>query len=531
MLQARGRLLAISLTVYLFLGGTQVSLCSPLDELVDQLRSGSRSTEVSERDLEQAPNAIKDNMRRLFPEVIYNPEHGNVEKLDKHYSPHLRDIGDGIQRSAHIHVRSQAGEVSGVNEDACPNSKAWAHPEHETTACCGVDTSRYAALREDHSFKACCVRRGEAQLAEEEIACRHPDGTGWAGLFEFYFPTQALEWGRTDGSSMIVDQKTVDRCIKEVAPLVKSRNTIQPDDVTLRVNLASMEQKHREELAKDFCMHPMQFMKLMDPDPIEDPYQKSPDGQGTAGEKMLEAIPVWSTFSTLGATLLADPVESSKLMNFDSMAYLEVGGAMGKATDFALGHDRGFRDDEQYCKALMGQNLNESSDGLREAVDVFGRGLSSESKNANIGYSCKEAGGILVPMSPVRKGGAEQSPDESALRALAFSIAAGVYAPAMADQEQRASYYKRFEPLGYFKFKGKPFVGSFGPNEQGVQCRVVHGESYYKGAPQADRWYTSAQGTSGSHVAPMRIFASCPKGWERWRGPHSELACGEEKLW
>jgi hypothetical protein len=44
-----------------------------------------------------------------------------------------------------------------------------------------------------------------------------------------------------------------------------------------------MEQKHREELAKDLCMHPMQFMKLMDPDPIEDPYQKSPDGQGTAG--------------------------------------------------------------------------------------------------------------------------------------------------------------------------------------------------------------------------------------------------------
>jgi hypothetical protein len=486
---------------------------------------------VSERDLEKSPSTIKENMRGLFPEVIFDPTHGNVDKLDKHYSPHLRDIAEGIQRSAHIHVRSQAGELSGVNEDACPNSKAGGHPEHETARCCGVDTSRYAALREDHSFKACCVRRGEEQLSEEEIACRHPDGTGWAGLFEFYFPTQALEWGRSDGTSMLVDVDVVDRCIKEVAPLVKSRSALQPDDITLRVNLAVMEQQHREELAKDFCMHPMQFMKLMDPDPIEDPYQKIPAGQGSAGEKMLEALPLWSTYSTSGATLLADPVESSKLTNFDAMAYLDVGGTKGRATDLALGYDHGAREGEQYCKALTSQDPSQSSEGLREAVDVFGKGLSSESKNANIGYSCKDVGGRLVALSPVRKGEVTQSSDESTTRPLAFSIAAGVYAPAMADQEQRTSYYKRFEPLGYFKFRGKSFVGGLGPNEQGIQCRIVRGDSYYKGVPQADRWYTSMQGAPGSHVAPMRVFASCPKGWERWRGSHSELACGEEKLW
>ncbi len=531
MLKTRGSFLAILLTAAMLLCGIPGSQCSPLDNIADQLRSAGRTTEVSERDLEQSPSVIKENMRRLFPEVIFDPTHGNVDKLDKHYSPHLRDIGDGIQRSAHIHVRSQAGEGSGVNEDACPNSKAWAHPEHETTFCCGVDTSRYAALREDHSFKACCVRRGEEQLAEEEIACRHPDGTGWAGLFEFYFPTQALEWGGTDGSSMIVDAETIDRCIKEVAPLVKSRSTLQPDDITLRVNLAAMEQKHREELAKDLCMHPMQFMKIMDPDPVEDLYQRSPDGQGTAGEKMLEAIPLWSTYSKSGATLVAEPVESSKLMNFDSLAYLDVGGTRGKATDLALGYDHGFRRDEQYCKDLTVPTEGESADTLREAVDVFGKGISSESKNANTGYSCRVVAGGLVPMSPVRKATAEQGSEELEARALAFSIAAGVYAPAMANQDRRASYYKRFEPLGYFKFRGKPFVGGRGSNEQGLQCRVVAGDPYNKGAARGDRWYTSAQGASGKHAAPMRIFASCPKGWERWRGPHAELACGEEKLW
>lgn len=531
MLNTRGRSLILSLVTYGFLGGATSSLCSPLDDIAEQLRGGAQPKAVSERDIEKTPSLVKENMRTLFPDVIFDPAHGNAEQLDKYYSPHLRDIGDGIQRSAHIHMRSQAGEISGINEDACPNSKAWGHPEHEVSACCGVDTSRYAALREDHNFKACCVRRGEEQLAEEEIACRHPDGTGWAGLYEFYFPTQALEWGRTDGTSMIVDGETIDRCIKEVAPLVKSRTALQTDDITLRVNLAAMDQKHREDLAKDLCMHPMQFMKLMDPDPREDPYQKAPEGHGTAGEKMLEALPLWSTYSTLGASLVTESAESSKLTNFDSSAYLDVGGTKGKATDLALGHDRGFRRDEQYCQALTGQTVDEGSDGLREAVDVFGKGLSSESKNANIGYSCKEAGGRLVRMSPVHLVAPGGSPEEAATRALAFSIAAGVYAPALADQERRTSYYKRFEPLGYFKFKGKPFVGSLGSNEQGMQCRVVQGESYYKGAPRADRWYTSAHGNSGSHAAPMRIFASCPKGWERWRGPHSELACGEEKLW
>ncbi len=531
MLKIRGRSLVISLAAYLLFGGRSDSSCSPLDDIVGQLGDGAKAEAVSERDLEEAPGAIKGNMRTLFPEVLFDSTHQNIAKLDKHYSPHLRDIGDGIQRAAHIHVRSQAGEISGVNEDACPKSKAWSHSEHETASCCGVDTSRYAALREDHTFKACCVRRGEEQLSEEEIACRHPDGTGWAGLFEFYFPTQALEWGRTDGFSMLVDSGTVDRCIKEVAPLEKSHSRLQADDVTLRINLATMEHRHREELARDLCMHPMQFMKLMDPDPSEDPYQRNPDGHGTAGEQMLEAIPLWATYSTFGAVLTADPAESSKLSNFDSLGYLDVGGTRDKATDLALGYGRGFRVDPQYCKTLMGESVGEASDGLGEAVAVFGKGLSSESKNASIGYSCKEEGGSLLPMSPVQKRGAGQGSDESGMRALAFSIAAGVYAPAMADQEHRTSYYKRFEPLRYFRFMGKPFLGSFGYNEQGVQCRMVSGEAFYKGTPQPDRWYTSAHNSPGNYAAPMRIFASCPKGWERWRGPHSELACGEEKLW
>jgi hypothetical protein len=524
-------LCTLSLAGYIIFGRASAAMCSPLDDIVGQLRNREESKGVSEREIEETPSVIKENMRAALPEVLWNPAHSNTDKLDKHYSPHLRDIGDGVQRSAHVHIRSQAGEFSGVTEDACPASKDWSHPEHETNACCGTDTSRYAALREDHNFKTCCVRRGEEQLSEEEIACRHPDGTGWAGLFEFYFPTQILEWGRSDGTSLIVDKESIDAAFQESKPISKAQSAPEVDDITLRVNLAAMDQKHREALAKDLCMHPMQFMKLMDPDPHEDPYQRNPEGQGTPGEKMLKAIPLWSTYSKFGATLVTDPLESLKLANFDAASYSYIGGTKGRATDLALGYERGFSRDAQYCQSLADGNIRVDSDGLSDAVDVYGKGISRESKEINTGYSCVDAGSGRMSMSPVTKGGADQGRELSAARAMAFMIAAGVYAPAMADPQTRTSYYKRFEPLPYFKFKGKPFVGSVGANELGLQCRTVKGEMYSKATPRGDRLYTGSSGVGGNHAAPMRIFASCPKGWTRWRGPHSELACGEEKLW
>jgi len=508
-----------------------VASCSPLDDVLNQLDSSKPPERVIERNIESRPSKLHDIIRPLVADLLWDPSKPNSGQRDALYSPHLRDITSGLQRSAHVHVRSQAGELSGIREDACPNEKSWSHAEHETTACCGVDTSRYAALREDHNFKACCVRRGEEQLSEEEIACRHPDGSGWAGLFEFYFPTQIMEWGRTDGRSLLIEEDGVAVGGGEGKSLGSPASSLSAGDITLRVNLPAMALKHREELARDLCMHPKQLMKLMDPDPVEDPYQRKPPGQGTAGEKMLEAIPVWTTQVRFGVLLVSDPLETLKLLNFDAPSYPLVGGKQERATDLALGYEQGFIRNARYCDVMAEQKQHADSDGLREAVQVYGKGLSREAQETNTGYSCREAGGGRISLSPLARIALKDGPEVAALRALAFAVAAGVYAPAMADSQSRTSYYKRFEPQPYFRFSGKPFIGGAGSNEHGVQCRSVRGETYAKDRPQADRLYSIPSAIGGSYAAPMRIFASCPKGWIRWRGVHSESACGEEKLW
>jgi hypothetical protein len=301
--------------------------------------------------------------------------------------------------------------------------------------------------------------------------------------------------------------------------------------MTLRVNLPAMALQHREQLARDMCMHPQQFMKLMDPDPAEDPYQRKPPGQGTAGTKMLEAIPVWTTQARFGALLVSEPLETLKLLNFDAPGYPLVGGKQDRATDLALGYERGFIRNARYCDVMAEQKQQPDSDGLREAVQVYGKGLSREVQETNSGYSCRDAAGGRISLSPLVRIALKDGPEIAALRALAFAVAAGVYAPAMADPQSRLSYYKRFEPLPYFKFLGKPFTAGAGSNEHGVQCRSVRGDAYTRDSIQADRLYSSPSSKGGSYAAPMRIFASCPKGWTRWRGMHSESACGEEKLW
>jgi hypothetical protein len=305
------------------------------------------------------------------------------------------------------------------------------------------------------------VRRGEEQLPEEEIACRHPDGSGWAGLFEFYYPTEVIELGSPEGSSALAIPSEQQDCLKQAGPFLGGRSALRPDDITVRINLASMDLKQRAELAKDLCMHPAQLLKLMDPDPREDPYQKSPEGNGTAGDKMLKAIPIWATYCKEAATLLSDDTENSKLSNFDAQFYRDEGGKNEQATDLALAYER-------------------SSDGKRRE------------------------------------------------RGVSFLIAAGLYAPQMADSDKRTTLYKRFEPLEYFSFRGKQFTGGLGSNEQGLQCRDISGSNYGSGAARSDRWYSNEK---SRYAAAMRSFASCPKGWVRWRGSHSENACGEEKLW
>jgi hypothetical protein len=167
--------------------------------------------------------------------------------------------------------------------------------------------------------------------------------------------------------------------------------------------------------------------------------------------------------------------------------------------------------------------------------------------------------------------------------AIAFLIAGGYYFGEMAQMGagHLLSYYKRFEPRPYsqtFKlFSGQRFKGG-GVNEVGVPCRTYEGGDY-QNKNMSDQLYLSNKNVTDSsfsnfdqsvlnnsdssqkdafnkydtqwaaaghegdlhprglnkstlnYGAAFRIFATCPQGYKRWRGAHSEnyaQNCGEE---
>jgi len=569
-------------------------------------------------------NAAKKNMEELFKDIMISGE--SDSKTDKWHSPHLRDIliDDKNRKLEAVEVRGKAIPIPNI-EEYCKNEKntpidaacpltppsgkeicKWhgmPYFDHRPISCCkNTPTTKYKELIKDSNFKTCCVRKAEKKWTSEKIACEHPNGDGWAGLFEFYFPTQALGWENDRTTTMIVDKVKVDKCfnesdkilkepgakdwvakaialnaskadggmglgglqnqaeiqknvadvIKDVHPQdekIRMTDSLQSEGLTLRVNLATMDPEYREKLAKRFCMHPKQFMKIMDGKNQEDPVQK----EGGPELKDLDQIPVWSNYCKEGVELMTDPDKSSQLKNPDTP----------KKTNFVTGMEA-WKKDPLYCQRMNLTNANMMTTKIGEVV------LKSQGKvqsQEDVGYTCLSGGklnGSMVPVEMTRHAAVERR-TAIADHAMGFLIAGGL-APGMIDGKK--SYYKRFEPQPYswsqlpgqYKtFGGKKWEGG-GENELGDTCESIQGENY-QGQDKSDRLFISNKtheaftkemidenkgginryvqewaaddkkkdiskrgldDKSQNYAAPYRIFASCPAGFVRWDPPADE---------
>lgn len=561
------------------------------------------------------------NMQKLFKKIWLDPAQALVPKsdLDEWFNPHLRDatIDFGARERE---VSGEAGRMWAGSPDpssfwgctgACPDC-AWPHPDHQTPTCCYKSTMAYAALVTDTNFKACCVRADEEKLPMEEIACRHPQGDGWAGLFEYYFPTNAIGWEAQRATSMIAPDDKVKKCLDDSDKLMENSSWItqaiqkmsqsgdaslnakvvdalkdsklRPKDeslrfsdslqgggLTMRVNFAHMDPAERQALAIQYCMHPDQFMKLMDS------RGRSPDGKdrdtlqmpGTGGPTLedLQKIPMWANYCPNAVKLMTNPEETMMgVMNRDNTP-----------TNFQKGM-AAWQADPLYCQKMNVMANTIGGEFLRDGVmkKTGGAALTEES----VGYTCRvgdaKKGGFSTRMVPVELHSTARIDPRTLDHAIPFMIAGGYYLGEMYDGMH--SLYKRFEPRPYTKilnlFTGKKWEGGT-PNELGQPCRTFEGKDFQnknvsdqlylsdinhapfsqekiraeEGDPnnlefkRYDREWTDKESDKFhnrnfdekvlNYGAAFRVFATCPAGYVRWRGPHSEqfaAACGEENF-
>jgi hypothetical protein len=485
-------LLSVLFAVFAFLLGTGESFSQPAEQ---------RST---------APTHLND-VQKKEDEIFYPILNPTEPGFDEWYSPHLRDITISQRsRDAHIYRRAEAGVgnaelvSAGKCYGACGQCD-WQDADR-VQACCGVQTEAYANLSDDSNFKTCCVRDGEEDLSEEEIACRHPTGDGWAGLYEYYYPVNALEWNSQPATTSLATAEIVRKCVEESDAMMSVAMSGGPNEeksftqqkkgegaLTEAVNVSSMSPAKRRELARYYCMHDEQFLKLIDPE--EDPLQR---GGGKRVEDFLQSIPLWANYCPAAVKLMVDPDETALIHNIDETP-----------------------------------------------TDLF-RGLLASRKDANI---CAEQGGWtgekvagclpdpadpgkdLYQMSPVTFGQPGEYAPTPYQRAVQFAVAGGYYKGGMVTGERR--FYKPFEPRPYTDsvalFRGRRVEGG-GSNELGRVCGVYKGKDLTK-TNQPDKIFTSSASTPSKvhYWAAFRAFATCPGGYQVWKGLHSEArGCGQE---
>jgi len=510
-------------------------------EAAQRLQQG-KSGKNKFRSTDQSPSQVssmssaKQNMEQLFEKILISGR--GDDKADDWYEPHLRDMWwDPTNRQMEaVDVRGQTAPYDYMLEycrnpynvpiqAACPE-KNWmgfetclwhgepgsAHRPME--ACYTKNTLKYKQLTQDSNFKVCCVRDGEATMTSEEIVSKHPDGDGWAGLFEYYYPTSALGWENERGNSMIVDDQKIKECKQEAGKILNGtkgtvgaewvagaiqRNLkaaggdsggenssnlnsevqsvigeVQPQDkdlsftdslqgegLTLRVNLAAMDPEYRKKVAQRFCMRPEQLDKLMVPG--QDKLQQG----GGLSLSSLDDIPVWANYCPQGVELMTDPKKSNELINVDNTP-----------TKLNLG-TQAWEKDPLYCQRM---NLINPSMNLSGIGDVIRKSQGAGGTEASVGYSCltSKGGNLNGGMAPVTlyRHAAVERRTAIADHAVGFLIA-GALAPGMISGKQ--SYYKRFEPQRYSMqvpyqyqtFIGRPFKGGR-TNELGDSCPSVN---------------------------------------------------------
>lgn len=166
-----------------------------------------------------------------------------------------------------------------------------------------------------------------------------------------------------------------------------------------------MDEDERKKLAERFCMHPKQFMKLMNP-----PHDLLQLGGG-ADRESLDKIPVWSNYCPKGVNLMTK-AENSNLTNVD-----------GTPTDFIAGM-KAWKEDPLYCQRMNLQNENMGITGIGEVIKKSPGERQSED---SVGYTCRDGGklnGGMVPVTLNRHAAVER---RTAIEdhALGFLIAGG----------------------------------------------------------------------------------------------------------
>lgn len=624
-------------------------------EAIKRLQQGADSIPASQYAKSEfrggSSRPVIDNMRDLFAKVL-----AGGGDIDKWYSPHLRDtLFTAPLRMKQASFRSYAGVAIkkpclvklfpdqfqcfnglGVPMTSCPlygcqnplcGNIPWPD-EHKkvTPECCNLEatggTRVYAAFQTDSNFKTCCVRPREVAWPEEKIACNHPLGDGWAGLFEYYFPTTAFGWENDRTTTMLATKEEVTNCLNETDKLMQNSNaarwvssaiernkrmadgappigvtgaealskvtqdiadvrdiddslkfadSLQGEGLTVRWNEAALSPKHRLELAKHFCMHPLQFDKLMKP------------GLDLLHEEPAADQKLWANYCPNGVDLVTDPEKSAMLSNPDQTD-----------TDFVLGTNA-WRQDPLYCQRINArQNPNLLITGIKGVLDKTFRGQIMTP--AQVGFTCSSNGSLnggMVPVSMYRHAAVERR-TAIADHALSFLMAAGL-SPSLRSGAL-GGVFKRFEPRpyksaipAYVVFKGKPFKGSSGgPTNELVfsafskfsACQAPINGRNYREQETSDQLYISdfthaaftqepivnvnsvdafdkyrqqwakADAKSkqdltkkgldkygSNYGTAFRKFATCPAGFVRWRLPgdpvlqaNLELFCGEENF-
>ena len=501
-------------------------------------------------------NAVKNNMKQLFDAIIISGKGDG--KADKWMSPHLRDIlWSGEPKNEEVSLRKQTIPMDNMfvyctipfntpKEAACPLRPPFGPevcrwhgerfgPHRPIESCFSKNTRIYQKFTTDSNWKICCVDKDQVSATTEQIVSRHPDGDGWSGLYEFYYPVTALGWENDRTTTMIADKKKVEQCVKDsdsqmeneqaqkwiveaieknlsqaskvaggdagasagaqseiqknVASIIKEvrptetknrfSDSMQSEGLTVRPNLATLDPVYRKLLAQRFCGRPEQFDKIMNP--TEDNVQLG----GGLSLSSLDNLPVWANYCPQGVTLMTS-AENSELPNID---YKNV-------TDFTKGM-QAWRTDPLYCQRMHLTNANMSITGFDKVIKKSpGPTLSQE----QVGHTCLDndkLNGAMVPLTLNRHAAVERR-TAIADHALGFLIAARL---ATGMHQGQKSYLKGFEPQPYSNqidspiFRGRRYGGG-GTNELErtnpaySQCASLSGENYqYQN--KADRLYIS----------------------------------------
>jgi hypothetical protein len=612
----------------------------------NKYRGGSENFETVKRDMKE----------KLFPKIMASSE--SDSKADEWYSPHLRDSkmfpstkkeeafyrGNTTPPNVYLCILSHLGlipwwvppdDFTACPLGACGRPGVW-HGEpykfhRPIEACYTAPTTIYKTFTQDSNFKICCVRKGEERATTEQIAAWHPDGSGWAGLFEYYYPTAAIGWENDRSTTMIVgkdERENPEMCREESDELMENENAVnwvagaiernrrqadkisgggssggsgddvrglvsdvikdvrpkdkelrftdslQSEGLTMRPNYATMEEEYRRMLARRFCMREEQFLKLMDPQ--HDTLQL---GGGSSVDD-LKALPVWSNYCPKGVNLMTN-TDKSALENVD-----------GTPTDFTLGMEV-WQKDPQFCQRMQLDHPGLQELGFKEVIEESGKG-DEQYTMENVGYTCltgmdaagmSKLNGSLIPVTLNRYAAVERRTAISKM--LGFLIAGGLAEGMREDGTGKylRSYYKRFEPRPYSKklpFENQVFVGQQfkggGFNELLRPCENLSGRDYSGAGDVSDQLYISdythraftedkirhgeaasggsfnlngepeppGQGVnrksqewakpglekeianrgldekSSNYAAAFRLFATCPKGYVRWRSQEVE---------